>query len=85
MFNWFQIFNRQAFLDADLPSREYEVFISGVGQKTVLATKGIGVGLLYEGIFLMIGLNEKNPFRMENYACYVDENDDVWLGIYATN
>lgn len=82
MFNWYQVFNRQAFLDTDLVSREFDLFIEGVGQKTVLVTRGVGVSMLYDGAFMMIGLNDKNPFRIGEYAAFVDEVDDVWLGIY---
>lgn len=83
VFNWYQVFNREAFLEAEIPSREYPLFIDGIGQKTVLVTKGVGVSILYDDVFLMIGLNDKNPFRVENYAVYVDELHDVWLGIYS--
>lgn len=83
MFNWYQVFNRQAFLDTGLVSREFELFITDVGQKTILVTKGVGVSMLYEGVFLMVGLNDKNPFRIGEHAVFVDEVDDVWLGIYS--
>lgn len=84
-FNWYPIFNRAEFLSTGLVSKEYTVFIEGVGQKTILVSKGVGVSILYDGTFMMISLNDKNPFRIEGNAIYVDEIDDVWLGIYVAD
>lgn len=82
MFKWYQVFNLDSFLEAGLVSREYKIAIAGVGEKTIVAFSAVGVSILVDDIFLTIGLNEKNPMRFDTYAVFLDENDDVWLGIY---
>ena len=81
IYDWYLIFNRADFLNLGLPSRTYTQVLEGVGQKDILATSGELCGMLYEGVFLPVGLNSKNPFEFEDHAVYVDENEDVWLGI----
>lgn len=81
MFNWFKIFNKVEFEATGLPSRTLTLNLKGIGQKNILITKGNELGVLYEGIFLVVGLNGNNPFRWEGLAVYLDENNDVFLGI----
>lgn len=79
--DWYKVFNKQEFLDLDLVSKNYTIILEGIGQKDILATKGVAVGLTYDGIFLSLELNDKNPFEFESHAVYIDENDDVYLGV----
>jgi hypothetical protein len=78
---WFNIINKNDFLDLDLPSKELELNLTDIGVKTILVTSGVGVSLVYEGIQLMVGLNDRNPFSFEGHAVYLDSNNDIWLGI----
>jgi hypothetical protein len=80
-YNWFKIFNLTDFEALGLVSIEYILDLDGVGEKTILATKGNGVSITYEGIMLMLNLGEKNPFEFEDHAVYVDESNDVFLGL----
>lgn len=81
IYNWFKIFNKTEFEALDLPSKEYLLNLEGVGEKTILVTKGNSVGILYEDVFLLLDLNNKNPFEFDDHAIYVDINNDVYLGI----
>lgn len=81
IFDWYKIINKAEFLAADLVSKEVEVFLEGVGVRNILVTKGNLVSILYEGVFLSIGLTDENPFIFAGHAVYVDDNDDIWLGI----
>ncbi len=80
-YTWFFIFNRADFGALELVSRQYTINLQGIGLKTVMVTKGIGFGILYDGVFLPLNLNDKNPFEFDGHAIYVDANDNVWLGI----
>lgn len=80
-YTWFKIFNRTEFNALGLVSRTYTLNLDGVGEKDILVTKGLALGMLYEGVFLSLELNDKNPFEFDDHAIYVDENDDVYLGI----
>lgn len=82
MFNWYRLFNQQEFLDLDLVSVEFDVALEGLGTKNVMIAKGIDVSIFVDGTFLTIGLNGKNPFRYKEYAVFLDDNEDVWLGVY---
>jgi hypothetical protein len=82
MFDWYKIFNLTEFYEADLVSKVYTVFLTGVGQKDILVTQGNTTGVTYEDTFLPLNFNdEKNPYQRNKYAVFVDDNNDVWLGI----
>lgn len=80
-YNWFKIFNKEEFEDLDLVSKTYTQVLEGFGQYDILVTSGIGIGVLFDEVFLPVNLNDKNPFEFEDRAVYLDENDDVWVGI----
>lgn len=80
-YTWFLIFNLAEFIATDLGSKTYTLNLDGVGEKDILVTSGNLVSITYEGIVLSINLNTKNPFEFEDHAVYVDDNDDVYLGI----
>lgn len=80
IFDWFKIFNLDEFTDLELGSKTYTQVLEGIGEVDVLVTKGIAIGMLYDGVFLSLGLDE-NPFEFEDYAIYQDGSNDVWLGI----
>lgn len=81
MYNWFKIFNKTEFEATGLVSRTYKLNLEGLGQKDILVTKGNGLGLTYNNIFLLIELNTLNPFTFEGHAIYIDESNDVFLGV----
>ena len=81
-FDWYRLFNHAEFLALDVPSREFDVVLGTLGQKTILATRGNLTSILYDGIFLSIDLNGRHPFRFGEFAVWLDVNDDVWLGVY---
>ena len=84
-FDWYRLFNHQEFLNLDVPSAEFDVVLDGVGLKTVLVTRGIATSILFDDTFLTINLNGKNPFRYDTTAVFIDQYDDVWLGVYFEN
>lgn len=80
IYRWFFIFNLDEFEAASLVSRTYDLILDGRGQAEFLVTKGNGVGITHDGIFLLLDLNEKSPFEFDGRAIYVDENQNVWFG-----
>jgi len=80
-YNWFKIFNKTEFLALGLISKTYTFLLEGIGEKDILVTNGVGVGITYEGIFLPLKLNAINPFEFEDHAVYINADDDVFLGI----
>lgn len=81
IYDWYNIFNLTEFLAEDLVSKAYEYEFEGADIKTVLVTKGNYTSVLFDDVFLPINLNDRNPFEYEDRAVYLDENQDVWVGI----
>jgi hypothetical protein len=82
MFNWYRLFNLDDFLGLALPSYSFTVDLVGIGEKDILVTKGNYTSIVYEDAFLSINLNDTNPLRFGENAVFLDDNSDVWLGIY---
>jgi hypothetical protein len=80
-FTWYKIFNKTEFDAEGLVSKEYEVIFENIGLKTILVTQGNRLSVLIDDVFLSINLNDKNPFSFESRAVYLDDNNDVWVGI----
>ncbi len=80
--NWAKLLNISEFDDRDVPSIEVPLLL-GSGETTIIVTKGIGYGVVWNGIFLAVNLNDKNPFVFDNTTVYLDTNNDLWLGILS--
>lgn len=81
IYKWFYIFTTTDFEALDLVSKTYTLNLDGIGFKDILVTKGNALGITYEGVFLSLEMNDKNPFEFDGHAIYVDDDDQVWLGI----
>lgn len=79
--NWYKIFNEDDFNATGLVSRTYTLDLVNIGIKDILVTKGISLGITYEGIFLPLELNDENPFYFESHAIYKNSDNDIFLGI----
>lgn len=80
-YNWYKVFNKTEFEALGLVSAEYSIIFKNVGLKTIIVTKANYLSATLDDVFLPINLNDKNPFEFEDRAIYLDENDDVWVGI----
>lgn len=80
-YTWYEIFNTTEFDDLGLISKTYTLNLEGVGQKDILVTKGNLYGITYEGVFVALNMNDQNPFEFDSHAIYVDEDDNVFLGL----
>jgi hypothetical protein len=80
-FTWYNIFNLTEFLATGLVSKTYNVTLENIGQNAILVTQGESTGMVYNGVFLDLNMNDANPFVIDERAIYVDENQNVWLGI----
>lgn len=80
VYNWYLIFNKQEFINTGLISRTLTLELEDIGTKEVLITNGNTIGITYEGIFLPIKLNDKNPYEMDNMAVYENATGNVYLG-----
>ena len=79
-YEWYKIMALTEFIESELPSRLVPVtFPDGV--KDVLVTRGEVVSILFEDVFITVGLNGENPAEWEGYAVFYDEDDFLWIGI----
>lgn len=85
MFSWYILFNKAEFIEKGIVSFDGEVNIEGVGIRPFLVTQGNTTSIVYDDVFLSIDLNQKNPFRLGNYAFWQDTLNNIWLGIYSEN
>lgn len=81
IYDWYNIVNKTEFEASGLVSQELELNLEGVGQKSILVTKGNLVSLVVDGIIISLGLSDANPFAFGGYAIYLDASNNVWLGI----
>jgi hypothetical protein len=81
IYDWYKVINKSEFEATGLVSREVNLILEGVGQRTVLVTIGNYFSITYNGVMLSIGMTDSNPFAFGGCAVYLDANDDVWLGI----
>lgn len=80
-YNTYKIFNLDEFEATGLVSRTIQAVLSGIGLKEILITKGNLFGILYDGVFLCLNVNEKNYLEFDGHSIFIDENNDVHLGI----
>jgi hypothetical protein len=80
-FDWYKIYNLLEFIALGIPSKEYELAFEGLGVKTVMAVRGNTNAVVFDDVMLIINFNNQNPFAFENRAVYLDENNDVWVGV----
>jgi len=83
-YDWYKIINRAEFAATGLVSRELTLVLEGVGTVDVMVTKGRHYALLYNGVFLPLGVTDANPFAFDGHAVFIDVNEDIWLGIETT-
>jgi hypothetical protein len=77
----YKLINLDAFNALGLVSRKLTVLMTGKGLKDILITKGNMVSVYFDGVFLSLNLNDKNPFEFEDMAVFLDPNNDIWLGL----
>jgi hypothetical protein len=75
------IFNKDDFEALELGSKTYTVNLPDLGEKDILVTNGNLLAITFEGVFLALRVNSKNPFFKDGYAVFMDESNDVYLGI----
>ncbi len=80
-YDWYRLMSLNDFIDGELPSISEDFTLPSLGKKTILFTKGNLYSMVYEGVFLTMGLNDKLPFEFEGLACFCDVENYVWLGI----
>lgn len=79
-YDWYRIFKISEFDDLDLVSKTYTVELQDRGIRDIFVTKGILYSILYDGVFLTLNLNEKNPYEKDGLAIYSDDEGFVYLG-----
>ncbi len=81
MLDWYNIFSLPEFLETGLVSRTYTKVLEDLGEKDILVTQGNYTGMTYEDVFLPLQFADANPYERDGFAIYIDENQDVWLGV----
>lgn len=85
MYDWYLIFNKAEFEALGLVSKTYSLDLEGLGEKEIQVFEGNFISIVYDGVMLPVNMNLKNPFEFEGYAIYIDENEDIFLGVAVEN
>jgi len=80
-YNTYRIINLDEFEATGLVSRTVQAVLAGIGLKDILVTKGNLLSLLYDGVFLCLNVNDKNYLEFDGHAIFIDDLNDVYLGI----
>lgn len=80
-YNWYQIFNIDEFNAEGLYSKQYEIELVGIGLKSIFVVKGFSYSIIYDNTMLTVNMAGNNPFEFNGYAIYLDEENNVWLGV----
>jgi hypothetical protein len=80
-FDWFFVINRTEFNNTGLYSRELTLELGTYGEKEILVCRGVGLGLLMDGVFLRLQTNNRNPFYFGDRGILVTTENDVYIGI----
>lgn len=80
-FDWYKIINLTEFEALGVPLKVVELFLEEIGLTEILVTKGNFVSITFNDILLPINMNDENPFAFEDHAVWLDEFNDIWLGI----
>lgn len=81
MWNWFKLFNADAFMAEELASRNLVAVLQDVGTENILISRGNLLSITFRGVYMPISLLDINPSYAEDYGVLKDSNGDVWLGI----
>lgn len=85
IFDWYKIFNITEFDLLGLFSKSYTYELQDIGLKTLLVCKGVRYSILVDDIFLVVNLNDKNPYYRDGWAVQRLDNGDVYLGKLVVN
>lgn len=80
-YTWYYLINKAEFEEAGLVSMNLSLVLSGIGLRDILLTQGAYLSVLYDDVFLPINMNDRNPYPFDGHAVYLDESDNIWLGI----
>ncbi len=79
--NWYKIFNKTDFVAEALVSRTLVLTLIGIGETTFEVFVGNHVSVLFDDVFLPIGLLDQNPYVRDGYAVYENDAGDIYFGI----
>ena len=82
--NWYNVGNKAIFEAKGIPQEEKTLDLEDLGEVSVVFLAGYNFGVIFNGEMLIPYMNGRNPFNKNETTCYVDENQDVWVG-YAVN
>ncbi len=78
--NWYKTFNKDEFYDSNLISRT-DTFELDIGSLEMTIFRGNEFSIKVNDVLLAGNLNDKNPFVFEGYGIYLDDNEDIWIGV----
>ena len=79
LFDWYKIISIEDFEKNGTPSMDISADTQERGRLDISVYKGVFYALVYDGVYLPVGLNGRNPFIKNGYAAYSD-GSYLWIG-----
>jgi hypothetical protein len=80
-YNWYEVISIDDLNAEGTESVELEFYTYELGIVTILVTKGNYTSILYDGVFLSLDMNGKNPFIFENKGIFLGSDNIIYFGI----
>ena len=81
IYDWYKLFNLDSFLAEEITSREMIVLLETLGRTSILVSRGNLVSITYDEVYLPVNYEDENPYYDSGLASYVDDDNNVWLGV----
>ncbi len=78
--NWYDVGNKDEFLAKAIPQETKKLNLEDLGEVEVVFLSGFAFSVIFNGEMLTPNLNGRNPFYKDKTSCYIDENNEVWVG-----
>jgi hypothetical protein len=79
VFDWYKVILTADFENNNTPSMDVIFDTQERGRINVSIYKSGFYALVYDGVYLPVGLNDRNPFIKNGYAAYKDASA-LWIG-----
>uniref|UniRef100_A0AAU8B1K9 Uncharacterized protein n=1 Tax=Dulem virus 29 TaxID=3145747 RepID=A0AAU8B1K9_9CAUD len=77
----YKIYNLEEFDKLSVPQIYVNPNLEGIGEVEICIFKGMYYGVVFNGEVLTPGVNGQNPYVGKNGAAYIDNENNLWVGV----
>lgn len=83
IYDWYKLFNKTEFEATGLVQRKLILQLEDRGIVEFILNRGNTTSVMYSGVLMPVKFRNKNPFVVDTYAVYEDDENNVWFGFEA--